>query len=132
LQSLAQPATSDKNKLRDPMVMAPGYVAPDNDQIEATVITIGDYDNFKLGVDFAECSIANNPLNPKQYYAVRNSTGSSGGRGYYTNDGYTWTAGNPTWSGTMWGDVWWYRMTVLAIWLTRICMAQAPLYKVLK
>jgi len=105
LQSLAQPATSDKNKLRDPMVMAPGYVAPDNDQIEATVITIGDYDNFKLGVDFAECSIANNPLNPKQYYAVWNSTGSSGGRGYYTNDGYTWTAGNPTWSGTMWGDV---------------------------
>jgi len=103
-QMLAQPATSDKNKLRDPMVMRPGYVAPDNDQITATVVTINDYDNFKLGVDFAECSIANNPQNPLQFYAVWNSTGTAGGKGYYTNDGFTWTASNPSWTG-MWGDV---------------------------
>lgn len=101
---IAQPATVDKNKLTDPMIMAPGYLPPDNDQIEATVVTIGDYDNFKLGVDFAECSVANNPQNPLQYYAVWNSTGTAGGKGYYTNDGYTWNAGNPSWTG-MWGDV---------------------------
>jgi PKD repeat protein len=100
----AQPATIDKNKHKDPMIMAPGYIPPDNDQITATVVTIDDYDNFKLGVDFAECSVANNPQNPQQFYAVWNSTGSAGGKGYYTNDGYIWTAGNPTWSG-MWGDV---------------------------
>ncbi|MBK7213160.1 MAG: T9SS type A sorting domain-containing protein [Bacteroidales bacterium] len=100
----AQPATIDKNKHTDPMIMAPGYVAPINDQIEATVVTIEDYDNFKIGVDFAECSIANNPMNPTQYYAVWNSTGTAGGKGYYTNDGFTWTAGNPSWTG-MWGDV---------------------------
>jgi PKD repeat protein len=101
---LAQPAMKDENKFRDPMIMAPGYSSHNNDQIEATVITIDDYDNFKLGVDFAECSIANNPMNPLQYYAVWNSTGTAGGKGYYTNDGYTWTASNPSWTG-MWGDV---------------------------
>ena len=100
----AQPATVDKNKNKDPMIMKKGFIAPENDQVEATIITIGDYDNFKLGVDFAECSIAENPLNPLQYYAVWNSTGTAGGKGYYTNDGYTWTAGNPSWTG-MWGDV---------------------------
>ncbi len=101
---LAQPAIKDENKFRDPMIMAPGYSPYHNDQIQATVITIDDYDNFKLGVDFAECSIANNPMNPLQYYAVWNSTGSAGGKGYYTNDGFTWTASNPSWTG-MWGDV---------------------------
>ncbi|NVO19242.1 MAG: PKD domain-containing protein [Bacteroidetes bacterium] len=100
----AQPATVDKNKNKDPMIMQPGYIMPANDQLESTVITIDDYDNFKLGVDFAECSIAGNPLNPLQYYAVWNSSGTAGGKGYYTNDGYTWTAGNPNWTG-MWGDV---------------------------
>jgi PKD repeat protein len=100
----AQPATVDKNKNKDPMIMQKGFVAPVNDQVEATVVTIGDYDNFKLGVDFAECSIATNPLNPLQFYAVWNASGSAGGKGYYSNDGYTWTAGNPSWTG-MWGDV---------------------------
>jgi PKD repeat protein len=100
----AQPATKDVNINRDPMVMVPGYVPPSADQPMATVVTIGDYDNFKLGVDFAECSIANNPRNPMQYYATWNTTGAAGGHGYYTNNGYDWTAGNPSWTGMM-GDV---------------------------
>jgi PKD repeat protein len=104
LEIQAQPATRDENISRDPMVMVPGYVPPSGDASTATVVTIGDYDNFKLGVDFAECSIANNPRNPLQYYATWNSTGSAGGKGYYTNNGYDWTAGNPNWTGMM-GDV---------------------------
>lgn len=104
LNVVAQPATRDENINHDPMVMAPGYVAPDEDQSMATVITIGDYDNFKLGVDAAECSITNNPLNPLQYYAVWNSFGTSGGKGYSTNNGFDWTASNPSWTG-MAGDV---------------------------
>jgi len=100
----AQPATSDLNKSHDPMIMQPGYTPPEGDQILSVVSTIGDYDNFKLGVDFAECSIACNPLNPAQYYAVWNSTASAGGNGYFTNDGYSWTTANPSWTG-MWGDV---------------------------
>ncbi|MBK7213159.1 MAG: PKD domain-containing protein [Bacteroidales bacterium] len=102
--AFAQPATQDINKSHDPMIVAPGYIAPVLESPMATVITAADYDNFKLGVDFAECSIANNPKYPNQFYAVWNSTASAGGNGYYTNDGYTWTTANPSWTG-MWGDV---------------------------
>jgi len=104
LQVFAQPATRDKNVNHDPMVMVPGYIAPQNDQTQSTVVTLGDYDNFKLGIDFAETSITNNPLNPLQYYAVWNITGTAGGNGYYTNNGFDWTSGNPSWTG-MAGDV---------------------------
>ncbi len=100
----AQPATKDENVLHDPMIMRPDYVAPDEDAVTSSVVTIGNYDNFKLGVDFAECSITNNPLNPLQYFAVWNSTGSAGGKGYYTLDGHSWNASNPSWS-QMRGDV---------------------------
>lgn len=98
----AQPDTRDKNTRHDPMVMKPGYKAPLN--AEATVISISDYDNFKLGVDFAECSVTVNPRNPLEMYAVWNSTAAAGGRGYRTTNGFDWTAANPSWTG-MRGDV---------------------------
>jgi len=100
----AQPATKDHDILRDPMIMKPGYQAPEGDASQASVITVGDYDNFKLGVDFAECSITSNPLNPLEMYAVWNSTGTAGGKGYRTTNGFDWATSNPTWSG-MSGDV---------------------------
>jgi len=99
----AQPATYDRNILRDPMVMKPGYDRSGEGLIRSSVVTINDYDNFLLGRDFAECSITNNPLNPLQYYATWNSTSLAGGKGYYTNDGYNWTAKNPDWTNMM-GD----------------------------
>ncbi len=104
IKTYAQPATKDNNIHRDPMVMVPGYKAPQGDASQASVITIGDYDNFKLGVDFAECSIASNPLNPLEMYAVWNTTGTSGGKGYRTTNGFDWTSANPSWTG-MSGDV---------------------------
>ncbi len=104
VKSYAQPATKDNNIHRDPMVMKPGYKAPEGDAAQASVITIGDYDNFKIGVDFAECSITCNPLNPLEMYAVWNTTGSSGGKGYRTTNGFDWAAANPSWTG-MSGDV---------------------------
>ncbi len=104
IKSFAQPATKDNNIHRDPMVMVPGYQAPDGDASLATVITVGDYDNFKLGIDFAECSITINPLNPTEMYAVWNTTGTAGGKGYRTSNGFEWTASNPSWTG-MAGDV---------------------------
>jgi PKD repeat protein len=105
LQSVyAQPAKYDKNKLRDPMIMKPGYDPSSEGQLRSSVVTFNDYDNFLLGRDFAECSVTNNPLNPLQFYATWNSTSVAGGKGYYTNDGYTWTAKNPSWTNMM-GDV---------------------------
>jgi PKD repeat protein len=102
--AFAQPATKDLNIYHDPMVMVPGYKAPEGDAAAATVVTIGDYDNFKLGVDFAECSITTNPLNPLEMYAVWNTTGTAGGKGYRTTNGYDWAVSNPSWTG-MSGDV---------------------------
>lgn len=101
---IGQPATSDKNKYRDPMVMKPDYDPSGEGQLRSSVVTINDYDNFLLGRDFAECSVTNNPLNPLQYYATWNSTSQAGGKGYYTNNGHTWTAKNPNWTNMM-GDV---------------------------
>ncbi len=97
-------ATRDVDIHRDPMIMKPGYKAPQGDAAQASVITIDDYDNFKLGVDFAECSVASNPLDPKQMYAVWNIIGGAGGKGYRTENGYDWIASNPSWTG-MAGDV---------------------------
>lgn len=103
-KAFAQPATKDNNINRDPMIMVPGYKAPNGKAAQASVITIGDYDNYKLGVDFAECSITCNPTNPTEFYAVWNITGTAGGKGYRTSNGFDWTASNPTWTG-MAGDV---------------------------
>ena len=33
-----------------------------------SVVTVDDYDNFNLGIDFAEVHISTNPLNPKIFY----------------------------------------------------------------
>lgn len=104
MNSYAQPATKDNDINRDPMVMKPGYKAPQGKAAQASVITIGDYDNFKIGVDFAECSITSNPLNPLEMYAVWNTTGSAGGKGYRTANGFDWAPANPGWTG-MSGDV---------------------------
>ncbi|MBW6460695.1 MAG: hypothetical protein K0B08_08990, partial [Bacteroidales bacterium] len=42
----------------------------------SSVITINDYDNFYLGIDFAEGHISENPRNPMQYFAVFNTNGT--------------------------------------------------------
>lgn len=102
--SLAQQLSTHGNPIYDPIAVSPDYTPLKNGANQFQVITIDDYDNFKLGVDFAECSIANNPNNPTQFYAAWNSTSTAGGNGYFTNDGYTWVNSNPNWS-FMWGDV---------------------------
>lgn len=100
----SQPATHDLNKQHDPMIIQPGFVPPSNKAPLTTVVTINGYDNFRLGTDFAECSITCNPLNPVQMYAVWNSAGNAGGNGYRTDNGFDWQTSNPTWSN-MYGDV---------------------------
>lgn len=55
------------------------------------VVTIDDYDNFDLGVDFAECHISENPRVPGQYFLAYNINGT-----YYTLNGIDWQRNNPT------------------------------------
>lgn len=68
-------------------------------------VTVDDFDNYFLGVDFAEGHISSNPLNPTQIFATFNASGSNGGNGHYTLNGYDWFVTNPSWGGTMYGDV---------------------------
>jgi hypothetical protein len=69
------------------------------------VVTIGDYDNWNIGTDFAEVGLAGNPLNPTNFSAAWNSTGSYGAMIYYTVNGIDWFASTqPTWGGSMMGD----------------------------
>jgi hypothetical protein len=55
-----------------------------------SVITIDDFDNFDLGVDFAECHISENPLVPGQYFLAYNINGT-----YYTTNGIDWQRNTP-------------------------------------
>ena len=68
-------------------------------RVPSEVITINDFDNFYLGVDFAEGHISVNPLDPKQFFTAFNTDGS-----HYTNDGYNWLNSNPSWGSSMRGD----------------------------
>ncbi len=63
------------------------------------VITINDYDNFYLGVDFAEGHISANPLEPTEFFNAFNTDGA-----HYTMDGHDWSDSNPNWSGSVRGD----------------------------
>lgn len=86
----------------------PDYVRNQNYYFntEGGVVTINDYDNFDLGVDFAEVHIAMNPRNPLESIAAWiNLSSSIGARGYYTIDGLNWTVTpNPSWGAPMIGD----------------------------
>jgi hypothetical protein len=55
------------------------------------VITLGFYDNFDLGVDFAEGHISSNPRNPTQYFSAFNINGT-----HYSMNGYDWFVNNPS------------------------------------
>lgn len=68
-------------------------------RMPSEVITIDDYDNFYLGVDFAEGHITVNPLDPTQFFTAFNTDGA-----HYTNDGHNWLDSNPNWGVSMRGD----------------------------
>ncbi len=65
----------------------------------ASVVTIDDYDNFDIGVDFAEVHISENPRNPLQYFCAWNTNGT-----HYTLDGFTWLRNNPSFPSGVAGD----------------------------
>jgi len=69
------------------------------DKSASSVITINNYDNFFLGVDFAEPHMSVNPLNPLEYFNAFNTNGT-----HYTYDGFEWAAATPSFGNTMRGD----------------------------
>jgi hypothetical protein len=58
----------------------------------SATVTIGDYDNFDMGVDYAECHISMNPKNPLQTFNCWNINAT-----HHSEDGgLTWLMNNPS------------------------------------
>lgn len=66
---------------------------------ELDVITINGFDDFNLGVDFAEPHVTQNPLNPLQYFGAYNINGA-----WRTSDGHNWTSSVPNFGTSVNGD----------------------------
>ena len=67
---------------------------------EEDVITDGDgYDNFNLGVDYAEPHLSQNPNNPLQYFGAYNINNA-----WRTTNGFDWTSSVPNFGTSVNGD----------------------------
>ena len=66
---------------------------------EEDVITVDGYDDFNLGVDFAEPHVTQNPLNPLQYFGAYNINGA-----WRTHDGQDWISSSPGFGASPNGD----------------------------
>jgi len=65
----------------------------------SSVITINNWDNFNLGVDFGESNMAANSNFPTWYYTAYNIN-----NGHYSNNGIDWVAVTPDFGAVMHGD----------------------------
>jgi hypothetical protein len=65
----------------------------------STVITVNNWDNFNLGVDFAENNMAENPNTPSWYFTAYNTNAA-----HHTEDGLSWANSTPSFGQTMQGD----------------------------
>lgn len=79
-----------------PSVWVPANYHSDS---EEDVITINGYDDFNLGIDFAEPHLSQNPLNPLQYFGAYNTNGA-----WRTSDGHNWTSSSPNFGASPNGD----------------------------
>ena len=68
-------------------------------KLASQVITIDDYDNYFLAVDFAEGHISVNPNEPNQFFTAFNTNDS-----YGTLDGVVWNQNQPSWGTAVYGD----------------------------
>ncbi|MFA5404421.1 MAG: T9SS type A sorting domain-containing protein [Ignavibacteria bacterium] len=59
------------------------------------IISSDGYDNFFLGVDFAEPHVSSNPQNPLQIFAFFNKIGNVGINSYSTLNAFDWFTNNP-------------------------------------
>lgn len=65
----------------------------------ASVITIGNWDNFNMGTDFAENNVATNPRIPTWFFIPYNTNGT-----HHTENGWDWAINNPNFGASMAGD----------------------------
>lgn len=76
------------------IIVPPPFISVSANGTMSTVVETGGYDNFYLGVDFGEGSIATNPRDPLNSICAFNVNGM-----YYTLNGYSWIRNSPSFSG---------------------------------
>jgi hypothetical protein len=64
------------------------------------------YDNFEIGIDFAEQHATQNPNNPLQLFVSANGSGAPQNSYWTTNGGLNWTLNNPALHGSTCCDPW--------------------------
>ncbi len=69
------------------------------DESDAVVTDLQGYDNFNLGVAFAEPHLVQNPNNPLQYFTSWNTNTA-----FRTNDAFNWTISSPPFGASTYGD----------------------------
>src|SRR5450830_1553181 len=89
----------DPNLDQLPRSMWNNLLAPGNNSIASTVITINNWDNFNLGVDFAESNMTANPAIPTWYFTAYNTNTA-----HHSEDGLNWLSKVPAFGSTMQGD----------------------------
>jgi hypothetical protein len=92
-------------------------------RLPSTVVTVDGYDNYYLGIDFAEGHISENPLSPGEYFTAFNIDKSR-----YTMNGHDWFTSSPSWGGYYVRGMYSQPMMVPAICIMKTCTA--ALYKV--
>ncbi|MEZ4688957.1 MAG: hypothetical protein R3A12_01790 [Ignavibacteria bacterium] len=83
----------------DPLIDRPtreafSHVIESTDEDLDIITDANGFDNFEIGVDFAEMMVVSNPRDPLNMQFGVNSGG--GQNAYYTTDGYNWTSSNPS------------------------------------
>lgn len=93
----------------DPYIDRPTYEASlhvtEGDDVLDVITDATGFDNFEIGVDFAEQMLVSNPRNPlNMQFGVNNS--GTGQNAYYTTNGHDWTQSNPAYHASTCCDPW--------------------------
>jgi len=89
----------DPNLDQLPRSMWNNIRSPGSSTITSTVITINNWDNYNLGVDFAESNMTANLAIPTWYFTAYNTN-----VGHQSEDGLNWESMVPDFGSTMMGD----------------------------
>jgi hypothetical protein len=89
----------DPNLDQLPRSMWNKVLAPGNNEVSSTVITINNWDNFNLGIDFGESNMTAHPILPTWYFTAYNTNTA-----HHSEDGLNWLSGSPNFGAVMQGD----------------------------
>lgn len=102
-QTSDYPFDDNNPNIEQPTRESMSHFHPNNHQ--PMTVTIGDFDNFDIGIDFYEQYGSSNPNNPLAIFFGVNNTSSLNARGT-TNGGINWFLSNPAYPGGTCCDPW--------------------------